>query len=155
VWFVLFHLHPMVIYIKDHKTTMMKNHITSKDANVCSWWNIVNVIILTKEASQERLWFIIFILGLRFDNTSQRIQGGVRWLGIQHLNYDLVKSIWSWWSLIMKPKTFIWHKNQVHTHNRNNFIMIKRLLILGSKLDWFENHKGLKICSLNNPKLWR
>jgi hypothetical protein len=45
----------MVIYIKDHKTTMIKNHITSKDAKTCSWWNIVNVINLTKEAGQERL----------------------------------------------------------------------------------------------------
>jgi hypothetical protein len=46
-------LHPMVIYIKDHKTTMLKNHITSKDANACSWWNIVNVIILTKKQAKK------------------------------------------------------------------------------------------------------
>jgi hypothetical protein len=55
VWLVLSRLHPMVIYIKDHKTTMMKNHITSKDANVCSLWNIVNAIILTKEVGQKKL----------------------------------------------------------------------------------------------------
>jgi hypothetical protein len=43
--------------------------------------------------------------------------------------------------------------NQVHTHTHNNSIMIKRLLVLDSTLDWFENHKGLRTCSLKiNPK---
>jgi hypothetical protein len=44
-------------------------------------------------------------------------------------------------------------KNQVHTHNHNNSIMIKRSFVLGFTLDWFENHKGLRTCSLKaNPK---
>jgi hypothetical protein len=44
-------------------------------------------------------------------------------------------------------------KNQVPTHNHNNSIMIKKLLVLGSTLNWFEIHKDLRTCSLkNNPK---
>jgi hypothetical protein len=39
-------------------------------------------------------------------------------------------------------------KNQVLTHNHKDSIIIKRLLGLSSTLDWFENHKGLRIYNL-------
>jgi hypothetical protein len=35
----------------------------------------------------------IFTLGLKLDNISQRVQGGVRCLGIWHTNYDLVNNV--------------------------------------------------------------
>ncbi len=42
----------------------------------------------------EHVWLIIFTLVLRFDNTLQRVQSGLMWLGIWHTIYDLVNSIW-------------------------------------------------------------
>jgi hypothetical protein len=75
------------------------------------------------------------------------------WLGIQHANYNFINNVWSQWFLIMELQVYNQElpfdiKNQVLIHNHKNSIIIKRLLVSGSTLDWFENHKGLRTYNL-------